>query len=74
VLVNNDHVNLPSGHPAKVVRRNADLGEAIPGAVQAFRADVSTHQYPADEESYHLPKETRAALVTVLERKRAMRR
>jgi 3-methyl-2-oxobutanoate hydroxymethyltransferase len=56
------------------VRRYADLGAAITGAVQAFRADVSTHQYPADEESYHLPKETRAALETVLERKRAMRR
>jgi hypothetical protein len=34
---------------------------------------VSRH-YPSDAESYHLPKETRAALETVLERKRAMRR
>jgi 3-methyl-2-oxobutanoate hydroxymethyltransferase len=74
VLVFHDLLNLTFGHPAKFVRRYADLGAAITGAVQAFRADVSTHQYPADEESYHLPKETRAALETVLERKRAMRR
>jgi hypothetical protein len=42
--------------------------------VQAFRTDVAGRRYPADEESYHLPKETRAALETVLDRKRAMRR
>ena len=54
-----------------LVRR---LTENLPASVQAFRADVSARQYPSDEESYHLPKETRAALETVLERKRAMRR
>jgi hypothetical protein len=42
--------------------------------VRAFRADVISHQYPSDAESYHLPKETQAALETVLQRKRAMRR
>ena len=46
----------------------------ISQAVQAFRADVRSRQYPSDEESYHLPKETRAALETVLARKRAMGR
>jgi hypothetical protein len=35
---------------------------------------VIAHQYPADNESYHLSKETRQALETVLERKRGMRR
>ena len=74
VLVFHDLLNLSFGHPAKFVRRYADVGAAITGAVQAFRADVTAHRYPADEESYHLPKETRAALDTVLERKRAMRR
>jgi hypothetical protein len=35
---------------------------------------VKSLQYPSDEESYHLAKETKAALDTVLERKRAMQR
>ena len=48
--------------------------ELITHAVQEFRADVISHQYPSDKESYHLPRETQAALETVLERKRAMRR
>jgi len=74
VLVFHDLLNLSFGHPAKFVRRYADVGAAITGAVQEFRADVASRQYPSDEESYHLPKETRAALDTVLERKRAMRR
>jgi 3-methyl-2-oxobutanoate hydroxymethyltransferase len=74
VLVFHDLLNLSFGHPAKFVRRYADVGAAITGAVQEFRADVASRQYPSDEESYHLPKETRAALETVLERKRAMRR
>jgi hypothetical protein len=46
----------------------------ITRAVQEFRADVRSHQYPADEESYHLPKDTKAGLDTVLARKEAMRR
>jgi len=74
VLVFHDVVNLTFGTPAKFVRRYADLTGLITQAVQAFRADVRSHQYPSDEESYHLPKETKAGLETVLERKRAMRR
>jgi hypothetical protein len=35
---------------------------------------VNSQQYPSDEESYHLPKETKAGLDTVLARKRAMAR
>src|SRR5258708_11406127 len=74
VLVFHDIVNLTFGPPAKFVRRYGDAAALITHAVQAFRADVKSHQYPSDEESYHLPKETKAALETVLERKRAMRR
>jgi len=69
-----DSVNLTFGPPAKFVRRYGDAAALITHAVQAFRADVKSHQYPSDEESYHLPKETKTALETVLERKRAMRR
>jgi 3-methyl-2-oxobutanoate hydroxymethyltransferase len=74
VLVFHDILNLTFGPPAKFVRCYADAASLITQAVQAFRADIRSHQYPSDEESYHLPKETKAALDTVLERKRAMHR
>src|SRR5579864_2456545 len=74
VLVFHDIVNLTFGPPAKFVRRYADATALIANAVESFCADVKSHQYPSDSESYHLPKETKAALDTVLERKQAMRR
>jgi 3-methyl-2-oxobutanoate hydroxymethyltransferase len=72
VLVFHDIVNLTFGPPAKFVRRYGDAGSLITNAVEAFRADVKSLQYPSDEESYHLPKETKAGLDTVLARKRSM--
>ena len=74
VLVLHDILNLTFGPPAKFVRRYGDAATLITNAVLAFQADVRSHQYPADEESYHLPKETKAGLDTVLSRKRAMGR
>ena len=74
VLVFHDLLNLTFGPPAKFVRRYGDAAALISDAVQAFRADVVSHQYPSDRESYHLPKETQAALETVLNRKQSMRR
>jgi 3-methyl-2-oxobutanoate hydroxymethyltransferase len=74
VLVFHDILNLTFGPPAKFVRRYGDAAAEITHAVQSFRADVLSRQYPSDAESYHLPKETKAALDTVLERKRGMRR
>jgi 3-methyl-2-oxobutanoate hydroxymethyltransferase len=74
VLVFHDILNLTFQPPAKFVRRYGDAAAEISRAVQAFRADVMSHQYPSDAESYHLPKPTQAALEAVLERKRAMRR
>ena len=74
VLVFHDILNLTFGSPAKFVRRYGDAAALITNAVHAFRADVRSRQYPADEESYHLPKETGAGLEAVLERKRTMRR
>jgi len=74
VLVFHDILNLTFGPPAKFVRRYADAAALIANAVQTYRSDVRSHQYPADEESYHLPKDTKAGLETVLARKRAMRR
>ena len=74
VLVYHDLLNLTFTPPAKFVRRYGDAAKLISQAAQAFRADVLAGRYPSDEESYHLAQETRAALETVLERKRAMRR
>jgi 3-methyl-2-oxobutanoate hydroxymethyltransferase len=74
VLVFHDLVNLTFGAQAKFVRHFGDAGAVITHAVQAFAADVKSHQYPADAESYHLPKETKASLEGVLDRKRAMAR
>jgi 3-methyl-2-oxobutanoate hydroxymethyltransferase len=73
VLVFHDLVNLTFAPPAKFVRHYGDAAAVITQAVQAFRADVKSHQYPSDQESYHLPKETKASLDVVMERKRAMR-
>ena len=74
VLVFHDILNLTFGPPAQFVRRYGDAAALITQAVQAFRADVRSRQYPSDEESYHLPKDTKAGLDTVLARKRAMGR
>jgi 3-methyl-2-oxobutanoate hydroxymethyltransferase len=74
VLVIHDILNLTFAPAAKFVRRYGDAAALITDAVQAFRADVTSRQYPADSESYHLPKETQHALETVLERKRGMQR
>lgn len=74
VLVFHDLLNL-SFHPAaKFVRHFGDAASEVTRAVQAFRADVQTRQYPGDAESYHLSKETAQALENIVERKRALRR
>ncbi len=74
VLVFHDLVNLTFAPPAKFVRRYGDAASLITNTVRAFRADVRSQQYPSDEESYHLPRETKAGFETVLARKRAMQR
>jgi len=74
VLVFHDILNLTFAEPAKFVRRYGNVAAAISRAVEAFRADVMSHQYPSDAESYHLPKDTQAALEAVLARKHALAR
>jgi 3-methyl-2-oxobutanoate hydroxymethyltransferase len=74
VLVFHDLVNLTFGHAAKFVRRYGDAAALITQSVLSFKADVVSHQFPNDSESYHLPQETLGALETVLHHKQAMRR
>ncbi len=74
VLVFHDLLNLSFAEPAKFVRHFGDAAAMVSQAARAFKADVESKQYPSDSESYHLPKETKAALDAVLQRKQAMRR
>ncbi len=73
VLVINDLIGMTFTNPAKFVRRYADVSSAISEAVLNFRQDVASGNYPSDAESYHLPKDTAAALDDVMARKRAIR-
>jgi 3-methyl-2-oxobutanoate hydroxymethyltransferase len=72
VLVIHDMVGLTFNPPAKFVRRYADAGVLIAEAIETFRRDVVEGSYPADAESYHLPKDTGAALEAIQQRKRVM--
>ena len=74
VLVFHDILGLTFGPPAKFVRRYADVAAVISDAVQSFLSDVVNHNYPSDAESYHLPRETQAAIETIGARKRSMRK
>ncbi|HSE49472.1 MAG TPA: 3-methyl-2-oxobutanoate hydroxymethyltransferase [Terriglobales bacterium] len=70
VLVFHDILGLTFAPPAKFVRQYGDVGAVVRKAVADFKADVESGLYPNDDESYHLPKETKAALESLLARKR----
>ncbi|HET8824411.1 MAG TPA: 3-methyl-2-oxobutanoate hydroxymethyltransferase [Terriglobales bacterium] len=72
VLVIHDILNLSDRQPAKFVRQYVDAAGLISKAVSEFKVDVEAKAFPSDGESYHLPKETQAALETIRARKRAM--
>lgn len=74
VLVLHDILNLSFGTKPKFVRQYADVAEMISTAAHLFKQDVEAGNFPNEEESYHLPRETKAALDLLNERKRAMRR
>jgi 3-methyl-2-oxobutanoate hydroxymethyltransferase len=73
VLVLHDILNLTFAQPAKFVRQYGDAAALISDAVTRFKQDVESGAYPSEEESYHLPKETKAAFEGIAVRKRAMR-
>jgi 3-methyl-2-oxobutanoate hydroxymethyltransferase len=64
ILVFHDLVNLTFAPPARFVRHYADAAELFRNAITAYRDDVVERRYPAEDESYHLPKGTRAAVTT----------
>jgi 3-methyl-2-oxobutanoate hydroxymethyltransferase len=63
ILVLHDLINLSFSAPAKFVRRYGDAAGLITDAVNRYRSDVEGHQFPGEEESYHLGKEALAALL-----------
>jgi 3-methyl-2-oxobutanoate hydroxymethyltransferase len=63
ILVLHDLINMSFSTPAKFVRRYGDASALITDAVRRYRNDVEGHQFPGEEESYHLGKEAMAALL-----------
>jgi 3-methyl-2-oxobutanoate hydroxymethyltransferase len=62
ILVFHDLVNLSFTHPAKFVRQYGDAAALFRNAIEGYRRDVETRAFPADGESYHLPKDVAATL------------
>ncbi len=62
ILVFHDLVNLSFSKPAKFVRQYGDAAGLFRTAVEGYLHDVEQREFPNENESYHLPKETRAAL------------
>jgi 3-methyl-2-oxobutanoate hydroxymethyltransferase len=73
VLVIHDIIGLTFTPAAKFVRKYGDAAGLIRRAVEQFRDDVVNGTYPADEESYHLPSETKQAIEIVEARRKAIR-
>ena len=62
ILVFHDLVNLSFSKPAKFVRQYGDAAGLFRSAIDGYLRDVEQREFPNEGESYHLPKETRAAL------------
>ena len=63
ILVFHDMCGLTFGPAAKFVRRFAEAEGAMRAGVEGFRAAVVARSFPADAESYHLPREVAAMMV-----------
>ena len=61
ILVLHDILHLTFAPAAKFVRRYADVGALMREAVTHYAEDVRERRFPEEEESYHLPPDTRAA-------------
>jgi 3-methyl-2-oxobutanoate hydroxymethyltransferase len=62
ILVFHDLVNLSFSKPPKFVRQYGDAAALFRSAIEGYLHDVEQREFPNESESYHLPKETRAAL------------
>jgi 3-methyl-2-oxobutanoate hydroxymethyltransferase len=57
VLVWHDLLGLSDRRPARFVKRYAEVGEQIRGALEAFAAEVRSGAFPAEEHTYTIPDE-----------------
>ena len=62
ILVFHDLFNLTFAPSAKFTRQYADGAAFFSSALKQYRDDVAQHNFPSDQESYHLPREVQAAL------------
>lgn len=63
VLVFHDVLGLGSGSYPKFVRSYASLADDAVAALEAFRKDVQSGAFPADDESYHAPEDVVSELL-----------
>jgi 3-methyl-2-oxobutanoate hydroxymethyltransferase len=61
ILVFHDLFNLTFAPSAKFARQYADAAAFFTSALTQYRDDVASRAFPSDAESYHLPREVRAA-------------
>ena len=54
VLVTPDLLGLFTGHQPKFVKRYAHLSDTIRRAIQSYAQEVTTGQFPSDEQSYRM--------------------
>jgi 3-methyl-2-oxobutanoate hydroxymethyltransferase len=57
VLVWHDLLGLTNRKPARFVKRYADIGTQIQGALEAYAADVRSGAFPAEEHTYTIPED-----------------
>jgi 3-methyl-2-oxobutanoate hydroxymethyltransferase len=60
ILVWHDLLGIRADAAPKFVRRFAEAGAAMRAGLEAYRAEVEAGTFPADEESYHLPRAMQA--------------
>jgi 3-methyl-2-oxobutanoate hydroxymethyltransferase len=61
-LVFHDLFNLTFAPRAKFARQYGDAAGLFAEGLKRYREDVAGRRFPSDEESYHLPREVRAAV------------
>ena len=57
VLVWHDLLGLYDGRTARFVKRYADVGEVIEGALHAFAEDVRERRFPEEQHTYSMPED-----------------
>ena len=62
ILVLHDMMTMTFSPPAKFVRRYADVGSVMRGALEEYKREVEARTFPSDAESYHLSREMREVM------------